>query len=461
MTRLPVPGQDDGAWGDILNDFLAQSHNADGTLKPSAVTAGGAAADSAVVHNTGAETVAGTKTFQASPVVPAPTLGGHATTKTYVDGVVAAGAPDATSSTKGILQLTNDLGGTATAPTVPALATKEPTITAGTTSQYWRGDKTFQTLDKTAVGLANVDNTSDANKPVSTATQTALNAKAPTSRLISTGTGLTGGGDLSADRTLAVSFGSVSAQTSFGASSADGSATTAARSDHTHGTPAHGAAEHAAIKISDLAAPAATVSWGSQRLSSLAQPTSSNDAVPKAYINNWVATPDQQGWLAWNYDPVYCSNASNLTTQTVAVAKIILPVAITVTNIAIFVVNAGASLTSGQSLVGFYDSGGTQRAVSADQSASWTSASLKTVAMTTPYSAAAGTYFVALLCNGTTPMGPARTNSSGAIIANAGLSAANFRFGIAATSQTSMPASFTPSSMTGGAGAFGFWCAIS
>lgn len=54
---------------------------------------------------------------------------------------------------------------------------KQPLITAGTTAQYWRGDKTWQTLDKTAVGLANVDNTSDANKPVSTATQTALNLK--------------------------------------------------------------------------------------------------------------------------------------------------------------------------------------------------------------------------------------------------------------------------------------------
>jgi hypothetical protein len=59
-----------------------------------------------------------------------------------------------------------------------ALATKENTITAGTTSQYFRGDKTFQILDKTAVGLSNVDNTSDVNKPVSAATQTALNAKA-------------------------------------------------------------------------------------------------------------------------------------------------------------------------------------------------------------------------------------------------------------------------------------------
>lgn len=61
--------------------------------------------------------------------------------------------------------------------TKTALATKEPTITAGTTAQYWRGDKSWQTLDKTAVGLANVDNTSDLNKPISTATQTALNLK--------------------------------------------------------------------------------------------------------------------------------------------------------------------------------------------------------------------------------------------------------------------------------------------
>jgi len=58
-----------------------------------------------------------------------------------------------------------------------ALNAKENTITAGTTAQYYRGDKTFQTLDKAAVGLANVDNTSDADKPVSTATQAALDAK--------------------------------------------------------------------------------------------------------------------------------------------------------------------------------------------------------------------------------------------------------------------------------------------
>ena len=54
---------------------------------------------------------------------------------------------------------------------------KEDSITAGTTSQYFRGDKTFQTLDKSAVGLGNVDNTSDVDKPISTATQSALDDK--------------------------------------------------------------------------------------------------------------------------------------------------------------------------------------------------------------------------------------------------------------------------------------------
>ena len=40
-----------------------------------------------------------------------------------------------------------------------ALSGKEPTITAGTTTQYWRGDKSWQTLNKAAVGLSLVENT--------------------------------------------------------------------------------------------------------------------------------------------------------------------------------------------------------------------------------------------------------------------------------------------------------------
>ena len=79
---------------------------------------------------------------------------------------------------------TSDANKPVSTATQTALDGKEDTITAGTTSQYWRGDKTFQTLDKSAVGLGNADNTSDANKPVSTATQTALDLKLTTTNYV-------------------------------------------------------------------------------------------------------------------------------------------------------------------------------------------------------------------------------------------------------------------------------------
>jgi hypothetical protein len=156
MARLPQPGSDNGTWGTLLNDFLAVEHNSDGTLKTSG-SISTKANDSAVVHNTGNENVGGVKTFTSSPIVPTPSSGTQAANKTYVDGVAGAGAPDASSSTKGILQLTNDLGGSATAPTVPGLANKADKATT-----------------------------------------------------ITAGTGLSGGGDLSTNRTLSVSYGTAS-----------------------------------------------------------------------------------------------------------------------------------------------------------------------------------------------------------------------------------------------------------
>lgn len=67
--------------------------------------------------------------------------------------------------------------------------------------------KTDLALAKGDVGLAAVDNTADAAKPVSAATQAALNAKANSNVAVTAGTGLTGGGDLTTSRTLAVAFG--------------------------------------------------------------------------------------------------------------------------------------------------------------------------------------------------------------------------------------------------------------
>ncbi|MFZ2545221.1 MAG: hypothetical protein WAW80_04545 [Candidatus Saccharimonadales bacterium] len=34
MARLPQPGGDNGNWGTILNEYLSEAHQADGSLKP-------------------------------------------------------------------------------------------------------------------------------------------------------------------------------------------------------------------------------------------------------------------------------------------------------------------------------------------------------------------------------------------------------------------------------------------
>lgn len=47
MARLPQPGGDQGNWGIILNDFLTQSLNSDGSLK-SGVVGGAALADGTI-----------------------------------------------------------------------------------------------------------------------------------------------------------------------------------------------------------------------------------------------------------------------------------------------------------------------------------------------------------------------------------------------------------------------------
>lgn len=83
MARLPVVGGDSDTWGDILNEFLGVSLNSDGTIK-----------DSAAVKLSGAQSVAGVKTFSSSPVVPTPSSATDAANKTYVDTAVAGGISD-------------------------------------------------------------------------------------------------------------------------------------------------------------------------------------------------------------------------------------------------------------------------------------------------------------------------------------------------------------------------------
>lgn len=73
-----------------------------------------------------------------------------------------------------------------------ALNNKQDTLVSGTNLKSLNSNTLLGsgnlTIDKTFVGLSNVDNTSDLNKPISTATQTALNAKQDSLILTTTGT---------------------------------------------------------------------------------------------------------------------------------------------------------------------------------------------------------------------------------------------------------------------------------
>jgi len=135
VSRLPIPGHDDDAWGSILNDFLTQAHNADGSIAPITLS-----------QVTGLNAVLSSKANTTS-------LATVATTGSYNDlaDKPAGTATDASAGTKGILKLTGDLGGTADSPTVPGLTGKEPTLAAGSSTQYYRGDKSWQTLNQDAV----------------------------------------------------------------------------------------------------------------------------------------------------------------------------------------------------------------------------------------------------------------------------------------------------------------------
>ncbi|MEU9921874.1 hypothetical protein AB0H51_11355 [Streptomyces griseoluteus] len=196
----------------------------------------------------------------------------------------------------------------------------------------------------------------------------------------------------------------VTSETSFGQAAAPGSATTYSRGDHSHGTP--------------------------------------------TYPSEWL--PSDHGFTAWTFDPASSSTTgTTLTAGYIYFVGLQLRQAATISTLHALLGAAGTGLTSGQCLAGLYDSTGTRRAITADMSTTWNSAGHKAMALTSPYSAAAGRYYVALLFAGTTSPTFACGSTLGNFTpGNANLAASSYRFCRFGPSQSSLPASVTLSSFT-------------
>lgn len=147
------------------------------------------------------------------------------------------------------------------------------------------------------------------------------------------------------------------------------------------------------------------------------------------------------GLLAMAFDPA--ANSSNSTPLATAGTlygirlKLITPA--TITNIVLPIFTAGATLTAGQCFAALYQNN-TLKAQTADQATAWASTGMKTMALSSAQSAAAGYVDIVMWFNGTT--GPAPTRGHQGFTVNGALAAANARYFTANTGvTTTAPAS--------------------
>lgn len=109
MSRLPIPGSDNGAWGTILNDYLSVEHNSDGTLKDAVKSVNGetgndiilSAADVSAIAESEKGAVSGVATLDGSAKLTASQLPATVGVKTETKAVVVHGATAGTARPSG------------------------------------------------------------------------------------------------------------------------------------------------------------------------------------------------------------------------------------------------------------------------------------------------------------------------------------------------------------------------
>lgn len=159
----------------------------------------------------------------------------------------------------------------------------------------------------------------------------------------------------------------------------------------------------------------------------------------------------ESGYKAWSFPAEQVSGTGIGTGNgVITLARVKVPVASSITGIALYINTAGSGLTSGQNFLGLYDNNGTQVGVTADQSANWAGTGWMNAALVGgPFNVSAGYFWIALVSNATTrPLFGKNNNALSSALYNGLLTAANLRFATNGTG-TSLPASITPASNTG------------
>ncbi|MEU6543902.1 hypothetical protein [Streptomyces sp. NPDC046859] len=168
--------------------------------------------------------------------------------------------------------------------------------------------------------------------------------------------------------------------------------------------------------------------------------------------------PGDHGFHAWQYDPSFASTGQLLTNGTIYLSAVYLRQTVTVAKCWFLMSTAAATPTAGQNWIGLVNASGTVLSTASLDSVITTGSTARSATLTTPQAVAAGTYWVAIVCNASTAPTLMRTNGMTTGTNNANLTGASLRYATNLTGQTTLPASLTMSSNVVGPS---LWVAVS